>query len=60
MKTLFRRIQLDDECPRLGSGARFVTVQIGRKWVYLRMVAQPEKRARVSLATWERITSKRG
>ena len=30
------KIFLEDECPRIGCGWRYVTARVGRKWVYLR------------------------
>lgn len=35
MQTYEKRIYLQDECPRLGSGWRTLFVRKGRKWAYL-------------------------
>jgi hypothetical protein len=41
------KIYFEDECPRIGSGWRTVTVREGRKWAYLTDCAG--RRARVTL-----------
>ena len=29
------RVRFEDECPRIGSGWRWCSVKVGRKWVHL-------------------------
>lgn len=52
------RIYFEDECPRLGSGWRTVTVEEGRKWSYL-TESGSGKRVRISLDLLDRLESSR-
>jgi len=47
-------IHLEDECPRLGSGLRIVTIKVGRKWAYLTDVANG-RRQKITLDTLEKL-----
>lgn len=50
-------VRFHDECPRIGSGRRGITIiAIGRKWVRLRETAT-DRSARLKRAVWDQITS---
>lgn len=46
-------IYFQDECPRIGSGWRVVTVQEGDKWAYLR--TSTGRKARVTLDQLDKL-----
>lgn len=47
------RVLLHDEAPRIGSGWRIVEVEVGRKWVRLKVPGGARTRLRRSI--WEPI-----
>jgi hypothetical protein len=58
-------VYLEDEMPRIGSGARLVTAKVGWKWVRVKSVTylMPQTYTRISLSKWKNVirrTEKRG
>ena len=58
MITSIHTICVANELPRIGSGYRMVSVQVGRKWVHVTEVHwRPEfaSRQRIPVSVWQRI-----
>ena len=58
MITSLHTIRVANELPRIGSGDRMVSVQVGRKWVYVTEVHwKPEFAAkqRIAKSVWDKI-----
>jgi len=58
MKTSIHTVDVTTELPRIGAGARMVSVQVGRKWVYVTQVHwKPECAAkqRIPRTVWDKI-----
>mgnify|MGYP005997471089 CR=1 FL=1 len=58
MKTSIHTVRVANELPRIGSGDRMVSVQVGRKWVHVTEVHwRPEfaSRQRIPVSVWQRI-----
>jgi hypothetical protein len=58
-------VYLEDEMPRIGSGARLVTAKVGWKWVRAKSVTYPvpQTYTRIHLSKWKNVlrrTEKRG
>lgn len=53
MQTKQVKIFFEDEAPRIGSGWRLVTVQVGRKWVRVR--GPQDRRARFTLDQYAKL-----
>lgn len=60
MKAEVYKVYLQDDCPRLPCGWRYLIVQIGRKWVYIRdydkfIHDENTHRARIRRSTWDKL-----
>ena len=58
MKTSIHTVRVANELPRIGSGDRMVSVQVGRKWAHVTEVHwRPEfaSRQRIPVSVWKRI-----
>ena len=54
MKTFEHWLYLQDEAPFIGCGWRYVSVQLGRKWVYIKSLEPTamNRRTRWSMRKW--------
>ena len=57
MKQETHWLLLQDEAPTIGCGWRHVTVDLGRKWVYIRCTENKSRMKRMTKRKWEHMVS---